>query len=91
MKSDKLNINIEFFSTVNMNANSINKVNLSDGKTSTILDIEIQDGINLLENNKNSKTLKSKLIKSLNNFFVETNKIVTFDNKLEIKKPVAKF
>ena len=86
LKSDKLNINIEFFSTVNMNANSINKVNLSDGKTSTILDIEIQDGINLLENNKNSKTLKSKLIKSLNNFFVETNKIVTFDNKLEIKK-----
>ena len=86
LKSDKLNINIEFFSTVNMNANSINKVNLSDGRTSTILDIEIQDGINLLENNKNSKTLKSKLIKSLNNFFVETNKIVTFDNKLEIKK-----
>jgi predicted ATP-dependent endonuclease of OLD family len=83
---EKLNLNIEFFSTVNMNANSINKINMSDGKISTILDIEIQDGINILEKNKSSKSLKSKLVKTLNNFFSETNKIVSFEKKLEIKK-----
>lgn len=83
---EKLNLNIEFFSTVNMSANSINKVNLSDGKTSTILDIEIQDGIRQLEKSSNSKKLKSKLVSSLNNFFVETKKIVSFEKNLEIKK-----
>lgn len=85
-KKDRLNINVEFFSTVNMNANSINKVNLSDGKTSTILDIEIQDEINILKNNSKSKILKEKLIKSLNVFFKETKKTVAFEKDLVIKK-----
>ncbi|WP_425919454.1 AAA family ATPase [Acinetobacter sp. TSRC1-2] len=85
-KKDKLNLNVEFFSTVNMNANSINKVNLSDGKTSTILDIEIHEEINTIRNHSKSKILKEKLVRTLNIFFKETNKIVKFDNNLIIEK-----
>lgn len=87
----KLSINIDFFATTNMTANSINKVNLSDGKTSTILDMEIQKGLSTISNSDNIDFLKDKLLSSLNSFFHETEKMVLFKDKLEIRKKTGEF
>ena len=74
-------IDVEFISTINMSANSINKIQTSDGKVSTVLDFEIKNEIQrLIDFNDNQ--LIDKLINVLDIFFAETNKKTLFDKDL---------
>ena len=79
-------INVEFFSTINMSANSINKISLSDGKTSTILDMEIHDQIIVMKNHPQFLKLKESLVNILGDFFESTNKVIKFDKDLTVTK-----
>lgn len=83
--SDK-KITVELISTVNMSANSVNILTTSSGKSTTLLDFEMEKEIERLNSNeKNKKLLQKKLISSLNNIFIETNKTVCFvEDKLEV-------
>lgn len=75
-------LKVEFISTVNMNANSVNNIVKSDGKHTTLLDDEISDELERLEKNceKNREmNLKSNLIIALNSFFIETGKKISFE------------
>ena len=64
-----------------MSANSINKIQTSDGKVSTVLDFEIKNEIQrLIDFNDNQ--LIDKLINVLDIFFAETNKKTLFDKDL---------
>jgi predicted ATPase len=84
-KNIEKKINTEFISTINMSANSINRIPTSDGRVANFLDIEIQNELNRLLLNDDNK-LKYDLIKSLNNMFRDTEKQVSiFDNTLLIK------
>lgn len=77
--------NVEFISTINMSANSINKIQTSDGRIANFLDLEIQSELNRLIKN-DSTDLQKKLIFSLNKIFKETNKKVNIiDDELVIK------
>lgn len=80
-------LNVTYLSTVNMNANALNIVNKSNGKVSTILDMEIADEITKLNNSKNKEKTINLFIKTINSFFIDTNKKIEFsENKLLIKK-----
>lgn len=74
-------IDVEFISTINMSANSINKIQTSDGKISTILDFEIKNEIQRLIDFNDNKLIE-KLVNILNIFFMETNKKTLFDREL---------
>lgn len=78
-------INVEFISTLNLSANSINRVQTSDGEDSTILKFEINHEIQKLLSNKNSKLLKTKLVTVLNRMFFETGKRVVFEKDLKVR------
>lgn len=70
---------VEYISTINMSANSINKIQTSDGNTTTFLDYEIENEIQrLLFSKKND--LKNKFLSALNNMFNETNKTLFFEH-----------
>lgn len=77
---------VELISTVNMSANSVNILTTSSGKSTTLLDFEMESEIERLNSNEETKELlQKKLISSLNNLFEETNKTVSFvEDKLEI-------
>lgn len=76
---------VEFISTINMSANSINKIQTSDGRIANFLDLEIQSELNRLIKD-DTGDLQNKLINSLNKIFNETNKKVDIiKNKLIIK------
>lgn len=80
-KKEAKTIDVEFISTINMSANSINKIQTSDGKVSTILDFEIKNEIQrLIEFNDNQ--LIEKIVNILDIFFSETNKKTFFDKEL---------
>jgi predicted ATPase len=80
-------LNVTYLSTVNMNANALNIVNKSNGKISTILDMEIADEITKLNNSKNKEKTINLFIKTINSFFIDTNKKIEFsENTLLIKK-----
>ena len=84
--SKESNFDIEFISTANMNANSLHEIKTSDGHTAHILDYEIQSQVNRLISINNS-SLQTKLIKSLNSMFAETDKKISLNinNKFEIE------
>lgn len=77
---------VEFISTINMSANSVNNVIESDGNKTTFLDVEIDKEVERLnKDHRNKDELQEKFMSSLNNFFEETNKKVEFvDDKIEI-------
>lgn len=78
-------ITIEFISTINMSANSINSLTTSSGQHTTLLDIEIDNEIQRLLA-FNDDILKQKLLSSLNTLFAETHKTIEFSkNKLAVK------
>ena len=74
-------IDVEFISTINMSANSINKIQTSDGNISTILDFEIKNEIQRLIDFKDKKLI-DKIVNILDVFFKETNKKTFFDKEL---------
>jgi len=74
-------IDVEFISTINMSANSINKIQTSDGNVSTVLDFEIKNEIQRLID-FNDDQLIEKIINILDIFFSETNKKTFFDKEL---------
>jgi len=76
---------VEFISTINMSANSINKIQTSDGRVANFLDLEIQSELNRLIKN-DSTDLQDKLTYSLNKIFSETNKkVYIINDQLVIK------
>ena len=77
---------VEFISTINISANSVNNVIESDGNKTTFLDVEIDKEIERLnKDHRNKYELQQKFMSSLNIFFEETNKKVEFvDDKIEI-------
>lgn len=77
---------VEFISTINMSANSVNNVIESDGNKTTFLDVEIDKEIERLnKDHRNKDELQEKFMNSLNSFFEETSKKVEFvDDKIEI-------
>lgn len=84
-RKDDEQVNIEFISTINMSANSINDLTTSSGKVTTFLDFEINNEIQRLVS-FNDDSLQKNLLSALNNLFAETNKTIEFNNnKLVIK------
>lgn len=80
-KKNTKKINVELISTINMSANSINKIRTSDGRTANFLDLEIENELNRLFKNKTIENdLDRKLTSSLNNIFQETNKKINIKN-----------
>lgn len=75
--SEKLSV--EYISTINMSANSINNITTSDGKTTNFLDYEIREELNFLLKSKNIN-IKNKLINVLNSMFSDSNKKVEIQN-----------
>lgn len=85
----------EYISTINMNANSLNEINSSDGKKTTILDMEIEKEISRLndlsecssddeksiEFSCKSKEIKKCLIKTVNEMLIESDKKMVFANE----------
>lgn len=85
-------LKVTYLSTVNMNANAINIINKSNGKISTILDMEIEDELKTLTNKKESKKSINQFINTINNFFRDTDKKIFFeDNQLIITKDDNEF
>ncbi len=78
--------NIEFISTINMSANSINEITTSSGQHTNFLDFEITNEVQRLLSFDNKETLKENLLSALNNLFSETNKSIEFDNNKLIVK-----
>lgn len=74
----------EFISTINLNANSIQNISKGDGRTTNILDWEIQNELNRLLRIRDDK-INQDFISSLNVMFGESNKEVYFDNDFELK------
>ncbi len=79
-------INIEFISTINMSANSINEITTSSGQHTNFLDFEIINEVQRLLSFDNKETLTENLLSALNSLFSETNKVIEFsNNKLVVK------
>lgn len=85
-------IPFEYISTINMNANSLNEIHSSDGRKTTILDMEIENEISRLnafgefcedESNlrdiEKSKSIKARLISTINSMLDESDKEMDFD------------
>ena len=79
-------MSVEFISTINMSANSVNNVIGSDGNKTTFLDVEIDKEIERLnKDHRNKNELQERFINSLSKFLEETNKKVEFvDDQIEI-------
>lgn len=79
-------MSVEFISTINMSANSVNNVIESDGNKTTFLDVEIDKEIERLnKDHRNKNELQERFINSLSKFLEETNKKVEFvDDQIEI-------
>ena len=79
-------MSVEFISTINMSANSVNNVIESNGNKTTFLDVEIDKEIERLnKDHRNKNELQGKFINSLSKFLEETNKKVEFvDDQIEI-------
>lgn len=77
-------IDYEFISTINLNANSLQNISMGDGRTTNILDWEIQNELNRLIRIRDEK-INQDFISSLNVMFGESNKIVYFDDDFELK------
>ncbi len=79
-------MSVEFISTINMSANSVNNVIESDGNKTTFLDVEIDREIERLNKDYRSKNeLQGKFTSSLNVFFEEANKTLEFiDDQIEV-------
>ena len=86
---------VEFISTINMSANSVNDITTSSGSKITFLDLEIDNEIKRLnKNEKNKEELQNRLVNALNNLFEETNKRAVFnEDEIEIRlssgKPIS--
>lgn len=83
-ESSAKKIEIEFISTVNMSANSVNNIVKSTGERTILLDDEIKDELERLARNNNdnlSMKLCEKLITALNNFFKETGKTISIEKE----------
>lgn len=78
---------VEFISTINMSANSVNDVTTSSGSKTTFLDLEIDNEIERLnKNEKNKEELQNRLTNALNSLFEETNKTAVFNkDEMEIR------
>lgn len=78
--------NVEFISTINLSANSINSIRTSDGRTNNVLDMEIRFELDqLLMLNHESNSFKENFINSINFFFKESEKTVEIiDSNLKI-------
>ena len=79
-------ISVEFISTINMSANSVNNIIGSDGNKTTFLDVEIDKEIERLNKDyRNKNELQERFTNSLSKFLEETNKKVEFvDDQIEI-------
>ena len=77
-------IDYEFVSTINLNANSTQNIAMGNGAIKNILDWEIQNELNRLLDLKDEK-LNDKFIKSLNEIFKESDKIVSFNDAMELE------
>ena len=79
--ADNLDYNFELISTINLNANSINQYISSDGNTkSTVLDLEIQKEISKMKNHPCKNIFIDKIISSINIFFSDSNKNISFED-----------
>lgn len=76
-------LTVEYISTINMSANSINNITKSDGKNTNFLDYEIREELNTLLKSNNSRN-KNKLINVLNIMFSDSNKTVKIKDDLLI-------
>ena len=77
-------VNFEFVSTMALNANSFQNIEMGNGKTENILDWQIQNELDRLSK-INNLDLNNKFITSLNHMFSESNKSVSLNNKLELE------
>ena len=77
-------IDYEFVSTINLHANSTQNIAMGNGAIKNILDWEIQNELNRLLDLKDEK-LNDKFIKSLNEIFKESDKIVSFNEAMELE------
>lgn len=86
-KKSQDRVKVEFISTINMSANSVNDITTSSGDKTTFLDFEIDNEIKRLNRNKkNKKTLQDRLTNALNNLFEETEKKTAFnEDEIEIR------
>lgn len=67
LNDNHIELPVEYISTVNMSANSINKIITSDGKTANFLDYEIREELNKLLSSTNAVLNIKNLISVLNN------------------------
>ncbi|MCH7333832.1 AAA family ATPase [Acinetobacter modestus] len=79
-KNNSMDFPVEYISTVNLSANSINNITTSDGKTTNFLDFEIKEELNRLFFSKNNKKNIKDLILVLNNMFKDSDKKVSIHN-----------
>ena len=77
-------VNFEFVSTMALNANSFQNIEMGNGKTENILDWQIQNELDRLSK-INNLDLNNKFITSLNHMFSESNKRVSLNNKFELE------
>ena len=77
-------VNFEFVSTMALNANSIQNIEIGNGRTENILDWQIQQELTRLLK-INDEYLNKKLMNSLNNMFSESKKYVSLNNKFELE------
>lgn len=77
-------IEIEFISTVNMSANSVNNIVKSTGERTILLNDEIKEELERLDRNENNNPnmeLCKKLTTALNSFFKETGKTISIEKE----------
>ena len=77
-------LNFEFVSTMALNANSIQNIEIGNGRTENILDWQIQQELTRLLK-INDEYLNKKLMNSLNNMFSESKKDVSLNDKFELE------
>ena len=77
-------LNFEFVSTMALNANSIQNIEIGNGRTENILNWQIQQELTRLLK-INDEYLNKKLMNSLNNMFSESKKYVSLNNKFELE------
>ena len=77
-------VNFEFVSTMALNANSFQNIEMGNGKTENILDWQIQNELDRLSK-INNLDLNNKFITSLNHMFSESKKDVSLNDKFELE------
>lgn len=83
-KQEEIELNFEFISTVNLNANANQNIPLGNGEVQNILDLEIKTELQRLLIIQD-KELNERLLKSLNEMFNESDKQVRLDNDFELE------